>query len=202
MAMEELANHHLVGGTALALQIGHRISVDIDLFSSQQSDYSVIDNKILAEFSGEAQILHYINSPLGKGISLSITGIKTDILDWAKSFQFPIVQQEGIRLACLEEIAVMKLNIIASPPELVRYEKKDFVDLAFLLEEFSLQELIEFCHQQNPGFAFTERMVLEALQTAELADKKPHPRMLIPLDWPASKQKINEAVQRYVKWEN
>ena len=104
-------------------------------------------------------------------------------------------------MACLEEIAIMKLSIITSPPELVRYEKKDYVDLAFLLQEFSLHELIQIFRQRNPGFAFPERMVLEALQTAELADKKPHPRMLIPLDWLATKTKINEVVQWYVNKE-
>jgi hypothetical protein len=202
MSMEVLANHRLVGGTALALQIGHRISIDIDLFSCEPSDYIVIEREIISEFKGEAQVLRYIQSPLGKGISLSILGVKTDILNWSKSFKFPIIHTEGIRLASLEEIALMKLDIITSPAEFARYEKKDFVDLSFLIEKFSLAGLIEVFSQQNPDFAFPERLILEALQSAELADKKPEPRMLKSVDWQSTKVTINEAVKSYLNPEN
>jgi len=199
MGLKVLGNHRLVGGTALALQIGHRISVDIDLFSSQPSDYESIEKELVNEFREEAKILHYIHSPLGKGISFLISGVKTDILDWTKSFHFPVEEIDGIRMASREEIASMKLDIITSLPEFIRYEKKDFVDLAFLLSDFSIYELIQFYRQKNPGAGFPERLILEALQTSELADKKPHPRMLIPLDWSSTKKKINEAVNSFIK---
>jgi len=198
MGLQVLGNHRLVGGTALALQIGHRISVDIDLFSSQPSDYEILEKELIKQFEGEAKTLHFIHSPLGKGISLLISGVKTDILDWTKPFHFPVEEIEGIRMASREEIASMKLDIITSQPEFIRYEKKDFVDLAFLLNDFSLDELIQFYRQKNPGAAFPERLILEALQTSELADKKPHPRMLIALDWPSTKNKINKAVKSYI----
>ncbi len=95
----------------------------------------------------------------------------------------------------------MKIDIITSPPEFVRYEKKDYVDLAFLFQDFSLAQLIPIFLLKNPGVAFPERLIIEALQTAELADKKPHPRMLKPMDWPAAKDKINESVQQFLNRE-
>jgi len=124
MLLPALSSHRLVGGTALALQIGHRISVDIDLFSDSASDYAQVEQQILGEFGADAQVVHYLQSTLGKGISMIINGVKTDILDWNKSFQFDTAKMDGIRLANLPQIAAMKLDIITSPPEYVRYEKK------------------------------------------------------------------------------
>lgn len=202
MLLDGLSNHRLVGGTALALKIGHRISVDIDLFSDTKSDYLAIEKEVFSAFAGECQLVHYIHSPLGNGISLVIKGIKTDILDWSKSFYYSVELNEGIRMASKEEIASMKLDIITSPPEFIRFEKKDFVDLAILLQDFTLAQLIEIFRKRNPGIAFPERIVLEALQSAELADKKPHPRMIKPLEWNATKSKINEAIQHFLNEEN
>jgi hypothetical protein len=62
--------------------------------------------------------------------------------------------------------------------------------------------LVHIFRQQNPNLAFPERLILEAFESAELADKKPHPRMLISMDWPSTKNKINEAVQQYLGMEN
>ncbi len=198
MVFPELENHRLVGGTALALQIGHRISVDIDLFSGQKSDYQIIEKLIFFEFGQQAQLVHYINSPLGSGLSFLIMGVKVDLLDWEKDFGFAPLEVSGIRMAAKEEIAGMKLDILTSPPEFIRFEKKDFVDIAFLLEEFSLHQLIQIYKQRNPGTAFPERLVPEALQLAEMADKKPNPRMLSKLDWPATKAKINTGLRDYL----
>jgi len=95
----------------------------------------------------------------------------------------------------------MKLDIITSKPEFVRYEKKNFVDLALLLQDFSIEELLKFYRQKNPNVAFPERVIIEALQTAELADKKPHSRMLKPMDWPDPKHKIYEVIMGFLKRE-
>ena len=198
MLMPDLAGHRLVGGTALALQIGHRISVDIDLFSDSTSDYQIIEKSILAEFKTEAKRIHYISSPLGTGISWMIHDVKVDMLDWKKDFGFPARETAGIRLADLKEIACMKLDIITSPPEFIRYEKKDFIDLAFLIDEFSLTEIISLFQMRNPEIAFPDRLVSEALQMGELADKKPNPRMLKPLSWETAKTKINAAVREFL----
>ena len=81
MSIPLLREHRLVGRTALALQTGHRISVDIDLFSNRHSNYQEIERIIVKQFPGEVKIGHYINSSFGKGICLYIDGIKTDIID-------------------------------------------------------------------------------------------------------------------------
>ncbi len=193
-----LSNHRLVGGTALALQIGHRISVDIDLFCNSNSDYLEIEKAILNKFPNEIKISHYINSTFGKGICFSIEGIKTDIIDWKTPFAFPPLNIDNICMASIQDILRMKLDIITSPPETARYDKKDYVDLAFLLENFSISQMIETYKNFSPLSESPERIVLEALQYSELADKKPNPNMLSEITWNDVKARINLAIHEYL----
>jgi hypothetical protein len=198
MSLPELHKHHLVGGTALALQIGHRVSVDIDLFSPAETNYNEIEESISREFKDEFKVAHYINSNFGKGICLYLEGIKTDIIDWKMPFKYPIIEMEKIRMASKEDILGMKLDIITAAPEYARYDKKDFVDLVCLFNDFSIAQMIEIYKQRHPQLVFPERMVLEGLQYAELADKKPNPNMLIDLSWEEVKSRIAHAIQDYL----
>jgi hypothetical protein len=193
-----LSNHRLVGGTALALQIGHRISVDIDLFCNSNSDYLEIEKAILNKFPNEIKISHYINSTFGKGICFSIEGIKTDIIDWKTPFAFPPLNIDNICMASIQDILRMKLDIITSPPETARYDKKDYFDLVFLMQEFGVSQMIDIFKQSHPMAEFPERIVLEALQYSELADKKPNPNMLIGISWNEVKARINLAIHEYL----
>lgn len=92
----------------------------------------------------------------------------------------------------------MKLEIITSPPETVRYDKKDFTDLSCLLDDFSISEMIEIFKKAHPAFEFPERIILEGFQCAELADNKPNPNMLIELKWEQVKDKINLAIKNHL----
>jgi len=194
-----LENHRLVGGTALALQMGHRMSIDIDYFCDTKSDYAAIEKIVCTEFNKQIKIERYINSSFGNGICFMIDGIKTDILDWKKPFTYPSLKEEEIMLASKEEILRMKLDIITSPAEYARYDKKDYVDLAVLLDEYPLKKMIEIYKGYHPNIQHPERMILEGLQYAELADKKPNPTMLIPLTWADAKKKIQKAIKDYLK---
>ena len=198
MALPLLNNHRLVGGTGLALQIGHRISVDIDLFSDSKNDYIEIEKIVCAEFVNEIKIGHYINSPFGKGISFFLDGIKTDIIDWETPFNHIPLVIDTIRIASKEEIARMKLDIITSPSEFARYDKKDYFDLACILDDFTILQMIEMYKKSHPLIKFPERIVLEAFQYAELADKKPNPNMLIDMSWNGAKKKIQFAIEQYL----
>jgi hypothetical protein len=198
MSLPELHKHQLVGGTALALQIGHRISVDIDLFSDAETNYIEMEEVMSKVFEGDFKVAHYLNSSFGKGICFYLEGIKTDMIDWKMPFQFPTIEIEKIRMASKEDILGMKLDIITASPEYARYDKKDFVDLVCLLNDFTIAQMIEIYKQRHPQLAFPERMVLEGLQYAELADKKPNPTMLIDLSWEDVKSKIAHAIQEYL----
>jgi hypothetical protein len=133
MADEALQQFVLVGGTALSLQIGHRKSVDLDLFT--QTDFQASD--ILAHLVAEGYALNVLFSQKQTLIA-EIEGVKVDFI----RFKYPFAEQgivmEGIRLANVRDIACMKIDAITG-----RGRKKDFCDLYYLLQQFSLSEMME-----------------------------------------------------------
>ena len=133
MEEELLAPFQLVGGTALALRFGHRVSVDIDLFSGQAFDVAPIADLLRTNYSIRS-LETATNTIRG-----TVAGIKLDII----SHRYPAVGApvsiDGIRMASLEDIAAMKLNAIAN-----RGSKKDFWDYAELLNRFSRDEMLLF----------------------------------------------------------
>ncbi len=132
MAVQNLADFFLVGGTALSLQIGHRISIDIDLFSQNAFD----ENILFAYLESEKKLrLNFLDRNTIKG---QIDDIQVDLI----SHPYPLVDeiqvQEGIRLAGLKDISAMKLNAIVGSGSRL----KDFVDIAFLSSYLSLEEMV------------------------------------------------------------
>ena len=129
-----LKEFHLAGGTSLALQIGHRISVDLDLFT--QNDFET--NQIL-EFLEDSFNFHltYSSKNTLKG---NIGDVNLDLI----SHKYPLInkpiQIQEIRLLSIPDIAAMKLNAIAGNGT----RSKDFVDIYFILKQFSLSEIINF----------------------------------------------------------
>ncbi|HWD90509.1 MAG TPA: nucleotidyl transferase AbiEii/AbiGii toxin family protein [Mucilaginibacter sp.] len=133
MKESNLADFFLVGGTALSLQIGHRISIDIDLFSLNPFD----ESGMLAYLESEKGFkLDYLNKNTIKG---EIGRTKIDLI----THSYPLVKQlelaNGIRLASLEDIAAMKLNAIVGNGTRL----KDFVDVAFLSCYLSLGQMMD-----------------------------------------------------------
>ncbi len=130
----------LVGGTALALQIGHRLSVDLDLFT--QKDFS---NQELAEHLSETYTFStdYVAHNTLKGF---VENVKCDFIAHKYAYSSPILIENGIRLASLLDIAALKLNAIAHNG--TRY--KDFIDMYFLLEQYSLEACLDAFSRKYP----------------------------------------------------
>jgi hypothetical protein len=132
MLDKELDAFYLAGGTALSLQIGHRISVDIDLFSNTSFD----QDKISVYLETERKLqLNFLDRNTIKG---EINHVQVDLITHAYPLVNPIVSVAGIRLASLEDIAAMKLNAIIGNGSRL----KDFVDVAFLSSHLSLERMI------------------------------------------------------------
>ena len=197
MEMPILKNHRLVGGTALALQIGHRISVDIDLFSDIQNNADIILDNLYQTFGNKFAEGRRISSPMGKGISVFINDIKTDIIDWNTKFIRPELIVDEIRLASKEDIIPMKFNTFLCAPEFVRYEKKDYTDIAHLLKEFPLSQMIDLYKEKYPKQFIADRQMLEGLKLHELADKKVMPKMLNDITWDDVKKQIDNFIFIY-----
>lgn len=122
----------LVGGTALALQIDHRLSIDLDFFSMQPFDNQQVEGHLSERYGFQTD---YVATNTLKGF---IGNVKVDFLTHAYPLVRPLLQEEGLSLASLEDIGAMKLNAIAHSGN----RQKDFYDLYFLLEHHSLQELL------------------------------------------------------------
>jgi len=133
-----LNDFSLVGGTALALQIGHRQSIDIDLFS--RADF---DAPSLKEYLQNAYVFQETASGKNtlKGI---IDGVAVDLITHNYAPVKELVLQEEIRMAGLEDISAMKLNAIAGNGTRL----KDFVDVAFLSSRFPLKKMREWHGQK------------------------------------------------------
>lgn len=177
-------NFILVGGTSLALQIGHRNSIDIDLFGDQDINQKIFIDK-LSDF-GVVEV-----SQASKNIMItSIDAIKVDFVN----YKYPLLSNfktiDSIRLVSLEDIAAMKLNAI-----LGRGSRKDFIDLYFLLKQFSLKQILDFYKKKYTDGS--EFLVLKSLSYFADADAQPQPKMYKDFDWEICKQKIIEEVVKF-----
>jgi predicted nucleotidyltransferase component of viral defense system len=181
MQMEELQDFYLVGGTALALQIGHRLSIDLDLFSGKDIQTNVIKDILHQKFETR------ISGEFHNTLNLFLDGIKVDLI----SFKYPLIEgvqvNENIRMASLPDIAAMKLSAIAQ-----RGSKKDFYDIYFLLEKFGIKELLQF-HKEK--FTHTEQFhIVKSLTWFDDAEQEPDPIMIIKTTWQDIKKRLQQAI--------
>ena len=199
MEMKTIRTHRLVGGTALALQIGHRVSVDIDLFSDGKNDYEAIEEELYEKFRNKFRKGRNINSSFSRGITVYLNNIKTDILDWKVKFIRLVRLDELIRLASKEEIIPMKFNTFLCSPEFATYEKKDFVDIANLMKEYTFEQMINLYIEKYPNELMSSRLMIEGLQLSEMADKKVMPKMLYAETWDDTKKQIEKSIALFIK---
>jgi len=133
-------NYFLVGGTALSLQIGHRISEDIDLFTKQDIDKDEILAFMNKKYAKKFQIINVQSSIL----QIIANDIKIDFV----KYDFPLIEDvkndDGINYLGKKDIAAMKLLATANRGN----QAKDFVDVFFLLKEMSLAEMFDFYKQK------------------------------------------------------
>lgn len=184
--LPKLSAFRLVGGTSLSLQIGHRISVDIDLFTDKSFDIPELQ-KTLKETFDSFEVL-WVNK---NGFVSKIDDIKVDFFDWHIPFIKPAITEDGICLADKKDIAAMKLEAITT-----RKEKKDFMDIAFLLGIYSLGDLLS-AHKAKYPYMST-KFVIESLQAVDYADNTEPPKMLISYDWENAKLLIIKSVNNYI----
>jgi len=196
MVSEELSDFRLVGGTSLSLQFGHRQSIDIDLFTD--NDYGTINfNDIDSflrhkfgytdpdSFPGDSPgRMYFIGESAEKAIKLDL--FHTD------TFIRPPLILNNIRMAGAEDIAAMKLELISGGGR-----KKDFWDLAELLERYPLADLISFYKEKYPYFDV--KKVLSGLTDFSFAEEMDDPLCLKNKVWELIKLDIREAAMAYLK---
>lgn len=122
----------LVGGTALSLLIGHRKSIDLDLFTTQEFNPSELEKYLQAKYAFKGDFME------GFSLKGEVTGVKLDFIRHDYPDVEARLQEDGIRLYGLKDIAAMKLSAIADNGTRL----KDFIDIAYLSGYLSLKEMM------------------------------------------------------------
>lgn len=151
MSHEAFNDYYLVGGTALALQRGHRISIDIDMFTNLlYGDMKTGEHKdALTSLFPYVESLEKLDET--RVVYSLFVGterdncVKLDICYDEKPV-FPLIEEEGIRMVSEKDIAAMKLNAISQD----RQRKKDFWDIHDLLESYPIDKLVTFALDRYP----------------------------------------------------
>lgn len=150
---------YLVGGTALALHIGHRLSVDFDLFSFEELPSKLLQ-KVKRVFPSSAISVTY--SAPGQ-LNVLIDNIKATFFQYEYPVIDPLVEYQGVSIASIREIAAMKAFAVGK-----RLSYKDYVDWYFLIKEghVKLDEVISLS-QKKFGNDFNSRLFLGQLVSIE-----------------------------------
>ena len=181
-----LESFALAGGTNLALQFGHRLSVDLDLFTDQSFSTQVLFDELLTDFPTALKTDEAKNT-----LSLFVEGIKVDFLAHRYPLISPFTENAGIRFWSVEDVIAMKLGAVSG-----RGAKKDFWDLAELLNHFSLRQMLRFFTTKyansDPGY------VIRSLTYFDDAELQANPIALTDITWPNVKQRVLQAVRELI----
>jgi len=168
MQSDAFSSFRLVGGTALSLHLGHRESIDIDLFSDLpygSLDFDSIDNYLKRTFP-YVDYLSNVAPAMEKSYTIRTDAENTVKLDvfYTDSFIQDVVAEDEIRLASIEEIIAMKIDVVQRGGR-----KKDFWDLHELLGGYSIMDMLEL-HEQRYPYAHDRNLILSNLVNFEIAD--------------------------------
>lgn len=178
---------YLAGGTALALQIGHRHSVDLDFFSEKK--FSV--KRIVRDLSDVDPVT--ITFEDTESISVELGGAKLSFLYYPYRLLFPFVLWNGYgKLADVRDIACMKIDAIAS-----RGTKRDFVDLYYLLSRFSFGELLMFFGKKYENVNYNTLHIMKSMAYFADAEDEAMPKQTKPIPWQRIKKRILDEVRAY-----
>lgn len=181
-----LENAYLAGGTALALQLGHRISADLDFFTDKEFVPKVFSNELskLGSFEEEQS---------DKGTVLGIfEGIKFSLFIYKYPLIFPTLKYQSLNIADIRDIAAMKIDAVAT-----RGTKRDFIDLYFICKSnYELAELLDFYNRKYGELASNLIHIQKSLIFFNDAEPDKMPRMLKDVRWEDVKRYFEKEVKK------
>ena len=182
-------NFYLAGGTALALQIGHRTSIDFDFYCLNHFNSKLLYDEIVKVFGDS----------VGKRLEEKDTMFCT-INDIELSFfwyKYPLIEScpdlNGVNLASIKDISAMKIIAISHRPA-----KRDYIDMYYLLEKYSLSDILLFVNKKYPEYNYY--LALRALTYFDdLGNKGKRPIEMMQKDfsWEDAKKNISEEVKKF-----
>ena len=193
MAEPLFAPFRLVGGTNLSLRFGHRLSDDIDMFTD--AEYRSLDYRTFEYYLKKKFPYYYCtddSSIVGFGRGYYVGNSKDDFVKVDLMYSDPFLHEpeevDGIRLASVEDIAAMKMNVISRGGR-----KKDFWDLHHLLSLYSIPQMLAFHAARHP-WEHDEKDLLSKIVDFSEADNQPDPRCLAGKNWDDIKLDIIESI--------
>lgn len=179
---------YLAGGTALALQMGHRQSIDLDWFS--RSEFSNQQLKESLSAMGDFTLVNEAPDTIN-GL---LDNVRVSFLRYDYEQLFPLIPFRKINLADERDIAAMKISVASS-----RGSRKDFIDLFFLLEKYTFDDLLKFFEQKYKNIEYNKLHILKSLTYFDDAEAEPMPRMLKQVDWSAVKKTLQIEADKFLK---
>lgn len=183
-------DYYLAGGTALALQIGHRKSIDFDFFTENNFD----EDELLEKFRKKLDKRNLkVIQKKENTLSVNIDGIEVSCFTCNYPLLKPLIETEYIKMASVKDIAAMKLSAITS-----RATMKDYVDLYYILQDNTFDELISLTKKKYPQI--DTNVVTKGLAYFEDIDKQ---NIIFKKDKEVSPEKIEaflkDTVKKYIK---
>jgi hypothetical protein len=178
---------YLAGGTALALQLGHRQSVDLDFFSETEDIPSIR--------AGLEQALAALQPELSDSswgnLTFTAKQIRVGFYGYGYAMVRPLVEYDALRLASAEDIGLMKMDALLS-----RANRKDFYDLYFISQRIPLKKLFALAQEKYPSVRDFEVQVTKRLIYFESADRDPDPMLALPITWDDVKNYFAEQARK------
>lgn len=175
--LPSLQSFYLAGGTALALYLGHRRSVDLDFFTQQAFHEDVL----IATLQGLPDFAVVSKAP--QTVYVHLSGTKVSFIGYDYPLLFPLQTFHGLAVADAQDIACMKLSALAS-----RGARRDFVDLYVVAQQYGLRHLLDLFRQKFAQANYNLVHVRKSLTYFADAEQEPMPDMLVPISWDGIKQ--------------
>lgn len=192
--LDLLRPFYLAGGTALALRLGHRISVDLDLFAELDTLDDALRRGIVEELRQRYAVELLQDSVLG--LVLTADGQPVSVFSYGYPLLNPTEVVSGVHVAGIRDIGLMKLDAVAG-----RGTRKDFYDLYCIAPHVSLDELFACSGGKYPHARGFGMRVLTALVDFDIADQEEDPVLLYEVDWAQVKAfLVNEARRLGQEW--
>lgn len=179
-------NFYLSGGTALALQMGHRKSEDLDFFTIEDFNPQTLQMEL-----EKISLLKDTTIDIGT-LNTFINNIKVQFLHYPYKLLEQPVLWNGIQISSIIDIACTKLITIS-----MRGSKKDFVDLYIILKQYPLEELFKRLDEKYKNVDYNHTHILKSLIFFADADQQSSPNMYAKLDWDEVKSTITTKVKAF-----
>ncbi len=190
---EFLQRFYLAGGTALALQLGHRRSVDLDYFSERDEVHEQTRREIITIANKRnGQIIENVDGNL----LMLMDGIHVGFFSYGYPLLESALEFDNVRLASLLDIGLMKLDALMG-----RGSRKDFYDLYFICRRFPMADILAAGERKYPMMRDFALMSVESFLQFEVADRDFQPEMLVDLPWDSVRQFfISQAKELGRRW--